>query len=251
MSIEEPQPRYRQLADLIRTSVEQGEYPPGGTLPSETELAQRYEVNRAIVNRALLLLRGEGLIRVERGNRTTVRQLPVMTRDAVKRFRIRDQGGARGAFEAELAQLGREARTEVQVSEGTAPGDVATLLAVDHDATVLTRTRRMLAGDIPIQLATSWLPLDIVRGSQIEQEDTGPGGTYSRLGELGHAPDEFTETIQVRLPTDPERKWLGMDTEQRVYFIRRIARDANGRVAEVTDTILPAHQWILSYSWEA
>ena len=104
---------------------------------------------------------------------------------------------------------------------------------------------------IPVQLATSWLPLDIAAGTQLAEVDTGPGGSYSRLADLGHGPAEFTEAIQLRLPDDSERDWLRMDVEQRVYFIRRTARDAGGRAVEVTDTVLPAHQWELLYTWPA
>jgi len=40
-----------------------------------------------------------------------------------------------------------------------------------------------------------------------------------------------------------------MEAEQRVFAVRRIARNAAGRVVEVTDIVLPAHQWELVYQW--
>jgi GntR family transcriptional regulator len=251
VTVETPQPRYQQLAAILRSAIESGDYAPGSTLEPETTLAARYDVDRRTVNRAVLSLRAEGLVRVERGNRTVVRELPVLTRDAAVRFRIRDEGGARGAYQAELARHGLEARSVVEVTEEPPPDNVAGLLGTGPREPVLTRARRMYAGDIPVQLATSWLPLDLAAGTQLQEEDTGPGGSYSRLADLGHGPAAFTESIRVRPPGGDERLWLRLDIEQRVYFIRRIARDDDGRVVEVTDTVLPAHQWELTYTWPA
>lgn len=251
MPVETPQPRYQQIANLLREAIERGDYAPGSTLEPESALAARYDVDRRTVNRAILSLRADGLVRVERGNRTVVRELPTLTRDAVERQKIREEGQARGAFQAEMTRLGLEAQSDVVVAEHPAPEDIAELLGTTPRLPALTRHRRMLAGDVPLQMATSWLPLDIAGGTQIAELDTGPGGTYSRLADLGHAPVTFTETVRLRLPDDDERQFLRMDIEQRVYAIRRTARDARGRVVEVNDIVLPAHQWELVYTWSA
>jgi GntR family transcriptional regulator len=107
----------------------------------------------------------------------------------------------------------------------------------------------MYANDIPVQLATSYLPLDIAGGTQLAEGDTGPGGTYSRLTDLGYAPAMFSETVRVRLADDAETRFLHLDVEQRVLAIRRLARTESGRVVEVNDIVLPAHQWELTYEW--
>ncbi|EMF24625.1 GntR family transcriptional regulator [Streptomyces gancidicus BKS 13-15] len=59
------------------------------------------------------------------------------------------------------------------------------------EAVMCVRRRRFLVDSKPVLLATSYLPLSLVAGSAITQEDTGPGGTYARLSELGHAPVHF------------------------------------------------------------
>ena len=177
MGLESPRPQYRQLADLIRGAIDRGEYAPGSLLPSEDELARRYDVSRPTVNRAMSILRSEGLIRVERGRGTIVRDLPLIRRDAVARQRIRGTADARGAFQAELERLGLTARSDVQVSEAEPAADIAELLAVKQGTKVLTRHRKMYANDVPLQLAVSYLPLDIASGTALAEADTGPGGT--------------------------------------------------------------------------
>jgi GntR family transcriptional regulator len=249
--IETPRAKYRQLADLLRSAIETGEYPPGSLLPSEPELAQRYEVSRDVAHQAVVVLRGEGLVRVDRGRGTVVRELPVLRRNAVIRQATRDQGNARGAFQAELARLGLEARSDVTISELPAPADVANLLDISLGATVLVRRRLMWAGEVPVQIATSWLPAEIAAGTPLAELDTGPGGIYSRLADIGYGPSSFTESVRVRPAEDQEARWLRVDPEQRVLAIQRIARTAESRCVEVNDIVLAAHQWELVYEWSA
>jgi GntR family transcriptional regulator len=253
MGIQRPRPEYVQVAAALRNAIEAGEWPPGTMLPSEPELAARFGVTRAIVNRALSVLRTEGLVRPERGRGTTVNELPVIRRQAVARQRrdVREAGQARGAFDGELRRLGLTPRSDVDVDQVPAPADVASLLGVEEGAPVLARRRRMYANDTPVQLATSYLPLDIVAGTALAGTDPGPGGTYSRLADLGHAPAVYSETARVRPPDGDEAQVLRMDPDQRVVTIQRTARTAAGRIVEVNQIVLPAHQWELVYEWSA
>lgn len=251
MSIEQPHARYEQIADLLRAAIERGDYAPGSRLEPESELAGRYGVDRRVINRAILSLRADGLVRVERGRGTFTRKLPVLPREAVERQRIRDRGGARGAFGAEMEAQGRTHLDRTEVAELPAPADVAELLGIEPGSPALSRRRHTHADDVPVQISRSWLPVDIARGTQLTQGDTGPGGSYSRLADLGHGPAEFTETVRIRPPTGEETAFLQLDGEQRVYSIRRTATDPAGRIVEVNDMVLPAHQWELIYRWPA
>jgi DNA-binding FadR family transcriptional regulator len=59
---------HRQIADHLRELIDQGEYPIGGRLPSERELADRLCVSRPSVREALIVLEVEGRIRVNGGS---------------------------------------------------------------------------------------------------------------------------------------------------------------------------------------
>jgi GntR family transcriptional regulator len=242
-----------QVAAAIRDAIAGGEWGPGELIPPEPELAARYGTTRATVNRARSILRAEGLIRPKQGRGTTVRALPVLHRDAAGRQRraVREDGQARGAFDGELRRLGLTPRSEVDVRQVPAAAEVASLLGIDTGVMVLARQRQMYADGEPVQMATSYLPLDIAAGTPIAAADPGPGGTYSRLAELGHAAAVFNETVQVRRPADDEARFLQMDLDQRVIAIRRTARTAAGRVVEVNEITMAAHQWELAYEWPA
>jgi len=60
-------PKYRQLLEILRKQVISGEIPPGGQLPTEDALIERYGISRGTVRRAIDQLEAEKLIRKEHG----------------------------------------------------------------------------------------------------------------------------------------------------------------------------------------
>ena|SRR5918992_2515172 len=57
---------YKQLADLIRNQIKSGELPPGQRLPAQKDYMQEHGISRDSVDRAMHVLRGEGLIITDR-----------------------------------------------------------------------------------------------------------------------------------------------------------------------------------------
>lgn len=66
-------PRYVQIADALRRAIDGGEYQPGDRLPTQAELADRHEVTRETVKRALELLEAERRITTRQGSGSYVR----------------------------------------------------------------------------------------------------------------------------------------------------------------------------------
>jgi GntR family transcriptional regulator len=65
---------YKQLADLIRTQIQSGEFRPGQRLPAQKDYMQEHGLSRVTVDRAMAVLRNEGLIVTDRrGSRVRVR----------------------------------------------------------------------------------------------------------------------------------------------------------------------------------
>lgn len=65
-------PYYIQLKEVIRTKIEDGEYLPGTSIPSEGELAKIYGLNKQTVRNAIELLVKEGLLKKVQGKGTFV-----------------------------------------------------------------------------------------------------------------------------------------------------------------------------------
>ncbi len=49
-------PIYLQLREVIRNKIEDGEYLPGMSIPSENDLADTYGINRMTVRNAIAVL---------------------------------------------------------------------------------------------------------------------------------------------------------------------------------------------------
>ncbi|MEU6445091.1 UTRA domain-containing protein [Streptomyces sp. NPDC047046] len=169
-------------------------------------------------------------------------------RDASTRYTTarREENGAHGAFDAELQRAGRTPVSEVSVSRAAAPADVAELLGTDGE--VVVRAREMSDGDRLVQLATTYIPVDVAEAAGIEQVDTGVGGIISRMKEAGFDQgDAATEDIALRPATADEAARLGLPEGSDVLTINHIGRTTDGRVVEVTQHVL-AKGWTLRFS---
>jgi GntR family transcriptional regulator len=246
--------QYHEVAARLRDAIASGEYPRGSQLPIEERLAEQLGVHRVTVNRALSILRAEGLVYVRRGRGTFVTEIPSIRRNAVVRYsrEARERSGGRGAFDTEITALGHAPRSDVTVSEVVPPSRVAAILGVsDQEPTCVRRARLMYADDTPVQIADSYIPLEIAAGTAIEKHDSGPGGIISRFAELGLAQVRITEEINIRPPAPDEAAFLKMTPDQRVYDVTHTGWTAGGRAVEVCLHVMPAHQWHLEYEWPA
>jgi GntR family transcriptional regulator len=244
-------PVYRQIADQLRQWI-LSEAEPGAKLPSERELSQRYDASRVTVRQAIALLRAEGLIDVEHGAGVFVRSRPPVRRLGQERLSRRNRQEGNGAFLTDLAAAGREPSVQVDVRRGPAPADIADRLGVPASQEVLIRDRVMGTSDgQPLQLAISYLPLNLVEGTQIEQEDTGPGGTYARLEEVlepkGRRLAHFREDVSVRMPLPEEAVSLRLAAGVPVIRVVRTAFDDQDTPLEVCDTLIAGDRYELTY----
>ncbi|CAM5564047.1 GntR family transcriptional regulator OS=Streptomyces tendae OX=1932 GN=F3L20_29300 PE=4 SV=1 [Streptomyces tendae] len=137
------------------------------------------------------------------------------------------------------------------MSEEAAPDNVAAVLDLADEEMVCVRRRRFVLDGKPVLLATSYLPTSLVAGSAITQEDTGPGGTYARLAELGYEPVHFREEIRSRMPSQDEATQLAMSAGTPVILVCRTAFTDEGRPLEINEMTLDAASYILEYDFDA
>lgn len=171
-------------------------------------------------------------------------------RDARSRYRreIREAGGAHGAYESETLRAGGSPRAEVEVRREAAPRDVAARLDLDGQAPIVAlRARRMFDGDRLVQLADTWIPLDVAEAAGIEQVDTGTGGIISRMAEAGYEQVDVLESVELHTATAEEAAALGVEAGTPLLEITHTGITAAGRVVEVTRHLL-APGWRLLYS---
>lgn len=131
------------------------------------------------------------------------------------------------------------------------PAAVAAVLGIGEDANVCVRRRRFVLDGKPVLLSTSYLPAGLVAGTAVTRPETGPGGTYARLAELGHGPVRFREEVRSRMPGAQEAERLALPAGVPVVLIARTAFDAEGLAVEVNEMVLDSSAYVLEYDFEA
>ncbi|MBB4920981.1 GntR family transcriptional regulator [Streptosporangium saharense] len=236
---------YREIASELRRSILEGRYRAGDVLPKLDDLAQRYGAAYQTVRSAIGLLEQEGLVESIRRRGTVVRDRPTRRRITRSRQVYRDDRGY--YFDPEAQPW--VAVSSPTVSWGPAPADIALVLGVNVGDEVLVRDRVIgpPGSSHGQQLATSYLPAWLARGTVLAEQQTGPGGIYDRLEEMRHGPLRWAEALSARMPSPDEAKSLDLPPGVPLLRIVRTTTSASGQVLEVNDTRMSAELFEIGY----
>ncbi|MGI8310742.1 GntR family transcriptional regulator [Saccharopolyspora hattusasensis] len=241
--------RYKEIAEILRGEIASGAWAVGDKLPAEPELIQRFDASRTTVRQALAELRDAGLVRMRHGVGVFVASPRVVKRlDSRERLSRARRECNEGAFLAEAQVQGFTPATSVRMWFEPAQ-DFAELFGMDETAEVYVRDRVMTADGQPVMLAISRYPREITRGTAVEEEDTGPGGVFARLEDLGFPVTNHEEIVGAKMPDANEKQALGLGRGP-VLTVQRLTY-SNGRLVEVNDMVMPAESYELRYAWDA
>ena len=127
--------KIRGLARTLRAAIFSGQYAAGEQLPTRTAMAKANDVSTQTIGNVMLLLAGEGLVRLEQGRGTFVQ--PVRRHRAVVTARREDGGEITGeAFDEAVPRLRAVADADLAEVEATAAaGELEiTLMVIAADA---------------------------------------------------------------------------------------------------------------------
>ncbi|GGZ91620.1 GntR family transcriptional regulator [Streptomyces subrutilus] len=245
------QPKYQHIAAELKDAIASGEYGPGARLPGESDLMSRYGVARMTARQAFGVLQAQGLVEARKGAGVFVREYQVVIRRrGIQRLAV-EVWGAGGAI-WDVDGKGRAPVVEfLSVTEERPSGAVAAALGLADRAPVVVRRRRYLLDGKPVMLATSYLDAALVAGTAVAEPDSGPGGIYARLAELGHGPRRFREEIRSRMPGPEETARLGLAAGTPVVLVCRTAYTAEGTPVEVNEMVLDSSAYVLEYAFDA
>src|SRR5918998_2156879 len=143
-----------QIASELRGQIEDGEFKPGEVLPSDAELAARFDVSKPTVTKARAMLVALGLVTSRAGAASTVRNAgrdPVSTGHHLRRAR---QTGR-------IYPEGHYARI-VRVTMAPAWSQVAAVLGCEAGSHVIERRRIAYApDDTPLATSTTYFSADL------------------------------------------------------------------------------------------
>jgi len=164
---------WRRIADDVEQEIVAGVYTAGERLPGEVEIAQRFDVNRHTVRRALAELALRGLVRAERGSGTFVEPrriaYPIRTRTRFSEI----VGGAGREVDGRL----------IADSEEPASGAIAERLRIPVGEPVVRLEILRSADGLPICAGTKWLPAKRLPGvAQVYRSKRGMTATLAEFG---------------------------------------------------------------------
>ncbi|HEX9889656.1 MAG TPA: GntR family transcriptional regulator [Nitriliruptorales bacterium] len=168
----DPLPFYVQLATILRDRIGDGDWEPGGLLPSEAELGDRYGISRTAVRQALDQLVDEGLVHKEKGRGTFV------SRPTSEPFRVQE---LRGFFE-EMHRRGETVTTTVLRQELTVlPPEITPELDATMGAKAVVLERIRHVDGVPFVKVRTHLPAD--RFADLVDTELAEGTLYGLLHE--------------------------------------------------------------------
>jgi GntR family transcriptional regulator len=244
-------PLYRQIADGLRRQIVSGTLGAGDQIPSEAELQKRHGVSRMTVRLAVQELRNEGLVVTGHGKGTFVadpRTAPIRYRPSIAHpVEVRRQGPDQDGFAAELAPLGLTGSQRITVERRGAPQDIADRLGLSPGDPVVLRHRLQTVEGRPPATADSWIPVELVEGTEIESPEDVKRGTDQVMAELGYPGRSRRDEITARMPTPDEAQELGIAGGVPVVLVQSVKFTTGKRPVEVFVRTLPSNGWMLVY----
>lgn len=243
---------YQRIVDDLRAEILTGRVADGEQLPSEHELARRYQTSRPTVRRAIAVLRGDGLVITQQGRGAFVRPRPhvrfLISGVNYRRHRLAGLPG----FDAQVAEQGQSPRQDL-LSVSTVPADPEIALRLDLDAgtPVVVRRRLFVADELPVALCNSFYPSSIVAGTVIAADKKIKGGVHAAI-EDEHGPIKrrlvrSVDELIARMPTQDEVATLSLSPGEPVVRVVRTVFDSNDEAVEVQETIAAADRHEFRY----
>jgi GntR family transcriptional regulator len=213
-------PLYQQIKGLILQSLQQGEWKPGESIPSEMELAARFRVSQGTVRKAIDELAAENLVMRRQGKGTFV------ATHAEQHVQYRflklmpDTGDARVEGPAQ--------RKVIDCRRVRASADVARALALRSGDPVVQARRVLAFAGVPTILEDIWLPGQAFKGLTADQLANYQGPTYAMFElDYGVRMVRAEEKIRAVLPDADQAAMLQIPQATPLLSVERIAYTYN------------------------
>ncbi|MBW4438448.1 MAG: GntR family transcriptional regulator [Pleurocapsa minor GSE-CHR-MK-17-07R] len=224
-------PIYIQIAQAIIRSVEEGQYTYGAQLPSERELAERFNVSRLTARQANEELIKRGIAYRQQGKGTFV-----------ARPRIREVSGLI-SFSDEIQERGLQPSSVVLVQQQVAATDeMAKKFQVKPGTRLLELNRIRLADGQPIAVQYALINLPLCPKLADKSFD---GESLYRLlrDECQVYPLWVDMEMEARIVNRQEAEWLNMQPGEAVLVAHCLTFTETFDVIEVVNSVYPGNRF--------
>src|SRR5262245_56859605 len=216
-------PLYRQIKELLLRSLDAGEWKPGEMIPSEIELAARFQVSQGTVRKAVDELAAENLL-IRRQGKGTFVATHHEPRAQFRFLRIAPEAGEAAAPQSRFLECRRV----------RAPADIARLLDLRTGDAVVYLRRLLSFGPDPVVLDEIWLPGPQFRGLAAERLAEYKGPLYGLFEtEFGIRMIRAEEKLRAVGADRAAAQWLGVAERIPLLLLERVSYSYGDRPVEV------------------
>ncbi|MEU1044519.1 GntR family transcriptional regulator [Streptomyces sp. NPDC005897] len=235
---------HERIAADLRDDIMSGELESGASRPSTARLKERFDASNATVQKALQLLKEEGLVVGRAGASVTVREHRQRTVSPAA-LTTADR------WLAEAAKHGTRARSVLRdVAEVRPPADVRLAFGLPVNGTALLRSQILLIDDEPAELVDCYYPLDIARDTALMERRRVKGGASALLATLGHPACRSVDRVSARIPTQEQYQALHLTSSTPVLRTLRVVHGEGDGPVEVTVMVKAGHLYELQYEFD-
>ena len=216
-------PLYRQIKALLVQRLQQGEWKPGELIPSELDLAARFQVSQGTVRKAVDELAAENLL-VRRQGKGTYVASHHEPRAQFRFLRLVPDRGEAAASSSDFLECRRI----------KAPVDVARQLGLRGADAVIYIRRLLSMGGAPLVLDDIWLPAALFRGLTPERLSEYRGPLYGLFeSQFGTRMIRADERIRAVAAADDVAALLSVPPGSPLLLVDRVTYTYRDQPVEV------------------
>jgi len=225
-----PAHRYEEIEGWLRDIVVSGK--PGELIPSEVDIALKFDVSRMTARQAVLNLMREGLVDRKRGAGTFIADAPLHRREGIL-FSFTEDMRRRGMVPSSKL-------ISAKIEKGQ-PAELKSLgLTSGSQVVVIKRVR--FADGTPLSLERVAL---IPEAADVLKTDLENGSLHEALRAINIVPHVASSWITARVASAKEAKDLKLQSNIPLLVEKRVIDDVKGNPIEFTETAYAANRYVV------
>lgn len=219
------QTKIEELANMLRNHILDETYPYGTCIPSERDLSDTYQINRATIRSAIEILVNEGYLKKVQGKGNFVMKYNI------------DEGNLRfRGMSKLLCMAGFEPSSRIIATDIRRAGfKLSKIFHIKEDAYLFRIMRLRLGNDQPISIENTYVPYDLI--PNIESIDFQIYSLYD-LFAINHIHiEEIKQYFSTSKTRNIESKVLNTEDGSPVISIQIIS-SAESKIVEYTEALV-------------
>jgi len=208
-------PAYIQIHDQIKAEIDQKIWKIGQRLPSERDLAEKFQVSRMTLRQAITLLVEEGVLERRVGSGTFVAST-----------RVQEKMRGTTSFTEIMKAQGKIPSTQVISYKHTIPSlQEVDKLGIDKTETIVRMERVRYADGVPVVYEVTSIPEKFIKNFKKEEVTSH---FFQTLEKHGYRIGKSQQTIYARLAKEKIAEYLEIPKGQAILGLTQISYFDNG-----------------------